>query len=272
MDSNLERLIEIDRADRAIARLSDEVTALPKHLAAIESKLADIKARVQGVQEAIKAQDATRRRHESDIQDLQQKISKLRSQSLDVKTNEQYRALLHEIEFAETEIRKREDHILEGMVTAETLAGELKRANEDLKAQTAENQREQESARALTAKDELELLDWREKRRVQREHATAEALAIYDRVSRARKTALSEGITQQCTACHVMIRPQTWNEVKSNQHLIACDSCGRILYYDPAHEPVVEEKEKKPKKARRNKVEPTQETADSSRDEGIPAV
>ena len=34
-----------------------------------------------------------------------------------------------------------------------------------------------------------------------------------------------------CTACHVALRPQLYNEVRSNETLIACESCSRILYY-----------------------------------------
>src|SRR5579884_3539269 len=169
MHPDLAHLIELERADREIARLSDEIATLPKHLAAIESKLADIKSRVQKAQEAIKAQEATRRRHESDIQDLQQKISKFKSQTLDVKTNEQYKALLHEIDFSEGEIRKHEDQILEGMSAIEALNSELKAVNEELKAQTAENEREKEAARALNAKDEKELAEWQAKRKIQRD-------------------------------------------------------------------------------------------------------
>ena len=41
----------------------------------------------------------------------------------------------------------------------------------------------------------------------------------------------------KCTACNVMLRPQTYNDVRANDRVIACDSCGRILYYVPPPEP-----------------------------------
>jgi len=34
----------------------------------------------------------------------------------------------------------------------------------------------------------------------------------------------------------VMLRPQTYNEVRSGERTIVCDSCSRILYYNPAHD------------------------------------
>ena len=37
-------------------------------------------------------------------------------------------------------------------------------------------------------------------------------------------------------ACRVMLRPQTYNEVRTGQQTIICDSCQRILYFNPAEE------------------------------------
>ncbi len=77
----------------------------------------------------------------------QQKISKYRDQSLEVKTNEQYKALMHEIQFAEQDIRTNEDKILELMVNAEAREKHVKAAEAELKAETAEIEKEKVQAR-----------------------------------------------------------------------------------------------------------------------------
>src|SRR5205823_12737689 len=69
---------------------------------------------------------------------------------------------------------------------------------------------------------------------------SADLLRHYDRVLKLRKTGLSEVRDQKCMACQVMLRPQTYNEVRSGNQVIICDSCQRILYFDPASEVVVE--------------------------------
>ncbi len=61
-------------------------------------------------------------------------------------------------------------------------------------------------------------------------------LAHYDRVAKHRGTGLAEVREQKCMACQVMLRPQTYNEVRSGERTIVCDSCSRILYYNPAHD------------------------------------
>ena len=92
------------------------------------------------------------------------------------------------------------------------------------------------------------MAEWSAQRRQLRGGITPEVLGHYDRVVAVRKTALAEARGQHCLACNVMLRPQKYDEIRSNLQILTCDSCGRILFYDPANEPAPEEKPKKKKK------------------------
>lgn len=232
----IENLLKLQDADKEIRRLQDEVAELPKRVAAIEQKLAGTKAQLEKAQAAVKADEASRRKYDSNITELRAKISKYRDQSLDVKTNEQYKALLHEIQFAEKEITANEDKILELMVNADTRDKEVKAAQADLKAETAEIEKEKEQARQTTAEDEKQLAEWRAKRDQLRSGVREDLLRHYERVSKFRGSGISEVRDQKCMACRVMLRPQTYNEVRSGTQTIICDSCQRILYFDPKEE------------------------------------
>jgi len=234
MTSDLQNLIALQQIDSHIAALRAEVASLPKHVAEIEAKLAGSKAKVETATAAGKADDAARRKHESDIQDQQQKISKYRDQSLNVKTNDEYRALMHEIQFAEANIAKLEDKILEIMVAADVRKETLKKAEAELKAGTAENEREKEDVRQRTAADEKELAELTAKRNGLRAAVGEDALRHYDRVLLLRKTALAAVYqNQMCSGCSVLLRPQVFQEVMTNQQFLTCDTCKRILYYVP---------------------------------------
>jgi len=233
---DIENLLKLQEADKEIRRLQDEVAALPKRVAVIEKKLAGTNAQLEKAQAAVKADEANRRKFETTIADLRGKISKYRDQSLDVKTNDQYKALLHEIQFAEKEIAANEDKILELMVNAEVRDKEVKAAQAEHKAETAEIEKEKEEARQVTAADEKQLAEWRGKREKMRAGVNEDLLRHYERVSKFRGTGLSEVLDHKCTACQVMLRPQTYNEIRGGQQTIVCDSCQRILYFNPAHE------------------------------------
>ena len=247
MNPDLERLIELEKVDREVARLSDEVAALPKRVTAIEEKLAEHKAAVEKAKAKIKNNETGRRQLEADIKGFQEKIVKYRSQSSSVKTNDEYRALMHEVEFAEKQISGCEDKILELMISLESEEKALKQAEADLKTEAADVEREKAEARVRTAEDEKLLAGLREKRTTLRSGVNDSALAHYDRVMRQRKSAISEARDQKCMACFVLVRPQTWQEIRNNEQIVTCSSCGRILYFDPANEVVPEAPKKKAK-------------------------
>ncbi len=233
---DIENLLKLQDVDKEIRRLQDEIAEFPKRIAAIEQKLAGTKAGLEKAQAAVKADEAARRKFETNISDLRGKISKYRDQSLDVKTNEQYKALLHEIQFTEKEITTNEDKILELMVNADARDKEVKAAQAELKAETAEIEKEKEDARQRTAVDEKLLSEAHARRSQLRTGVDESLLRHYERVSKFRGSGISEVRDHKCMACQVMLRPQTYNEIRTGQHVVVCDSCQRILYFDPKEE------------------------------------
>lgn len=233
---DIDKLLELQTADKEIRRLQDEVAALPKRVAVIEQKLAGTQAQLEKARAAAKGDEANRKKFEANIKDLQGKISKYRDQSLDVKTNEQYKALLHEIQFAETEIRLNEDRILEVMVNVDARDKEVKAAEAELKAETAEIDKEKEDARRVTAEDQKKLSEWNAKRDSLRHGISEDVLRQYERVAKFRGTGLAEVRDQKCTGCQVKLRPQTYNEVRNGEKVMVCESCSRVYYFNPANE------------------------------------
>ena len=270
MNADLERLIELEKVDREAARLIEEVAGLPKRVAAIEAKLAEHKAAVEKAKAQIKSNESSRRQLEADIKGFQEKIVKYRSQSSSVKTNDEYRALMHEVEFAEKQISGCEDKILELMLALESEEKALKVAEAELKTETADVEKEKAEARVRTAEDEKLLGGLKEKRTELRSGINDTALAHYDRVMRQRKSAIAEAREQKCMACFVMVRPQTWQEIRSNEQIVTCNSCGRILYFDPANEVMPEPAPAKKKAKARVEVEPESEPTPESTPETTP--
>jgi predicted nucleic acid-binding Zn-ribbon protein len=254
----IENLLHLQEADKAIRRLQDEIAELPKRVAVIEHKLADTKLELEKAQAAVKADEAARRKYETGITDLRGKISKYRDQSLDVKTNEQYKALLHEIQFAEKEIAATEDKILELMVNADARDKQVKAAQAELKAEAAEIEKEKEQARQRTAEDEKQLTEWRGKREQMRAGVNEDLLRHYERVSKFRGSGISEVLDHKCMACQVMLRPQIYNDVRTGQQTVVCDSCQRILYFNPANEMQALEPEHKRSRRHHPKIDAPQ--------------
>lgn len=237
MHPDLAKLMELQEVEGEMKRLNAEIASLPKRLQAIETKLNAAKARVEKAKADIKADEMAKRKHESDIQGQHEKIRKFREQSSSVKTNDQYKALMSEISFAEQEIRTLEDKILESMEDAENKERQLKAAEADFKAESAEIEKEKNEARAITEKDEKRLAELRQSQAGLRTGISEESLHQYDRVAKHRGTGLAEARDQRCLGCQIMLRPQVFAEIRKGERPIACDSCGRLLYYIPSDKP-----------------------------------
>ncbi len=232
MHPDLKLVIELQSVDQQIARLTAEIAYLPKHIAEIEGKLRSALAQVEADRQTLAAHYKERRRLEGEIQILREKISKYKDQSLEVKTNEQYRALQHEIDFAESEIRKFEDQILEKMVLDDDLEAAVKRAQARLEEEKVKVEKEKAEATAQTRADEEEMAGLKQHRQELQAQVSPEVYGEYAHLMQIRKgTAVAEVRDGSCSVCRVLLRPQVFNEVKTNELVRFCENCHRILYY-----------------------------------------
>src|ERR1700758_5031354 len=151
---DLKLVIRLQDIDNRLADLAREIATLPKHIAEIEKKLLTHERKLEADRAALSANQKERKKCEGDIQVQEQKISKLKDQMLQAKTNDQYRAFQNEIDFCTKEIRKAEDRILELMGESESLDKNVKAAELSLKAEKAEVEKEKTRARDRTAVDE----------------------------------------------------------------------------------------------------------------------
>jgi predicted nucleic acid-binding Zn-ribbon protein len=236
---DLQLVIRLQEIDNRLADLTREIAALPKHIAEIEKKLGAHERKLEADRAALAANLKERKKCEVDIQTQDQKISKLKDQMLQAKTNEQYRAFQNEIDFCQNEIRKAEDRILELMGESEPLDRNVKAAELALKAEKAEVEKEKQQARERTAVDEKAAAELnRERADIAKSVGTA-TYNQYERVRKARRgIGVAEALDGRCSACQMLMRPQFFQELKRGDKVMSCESCLRILYYNP---PVKEE-------------------------------
>ena len=128
MNADLERLIALQRLDTASHDATRRLAEEPERIKALDARIETAKHRVAAAKEQLAANQSARREIEKDVAVHQGRLSKFREQAMAVKTNQEYHAIQHEIAFAQTEIKTREDRILELMVQADDLTASVKRA------------------------------------------------------------------------------------------------------------------------------------------------
>ena len=232
MHPDLKNLIELQQVDQKIAELATLIDSLPAQIQTLQSQLDEFIHALEERKKRLAANQKERKELEGEIKDIQEKISKHKDQLFQVKTNEQYRAMLKEIEGEEANIRKIEDQLLEEMIEAEDIQKYI---------QEAASRLESEKARVASEIKRLESErqgDIQERERVQARRQEIHAalgepvLNLYERTRAARRgLAVAQARDGLCTACNVLLRPQVYNEVRTNEAILTCDNCSRILYY-----------------------------------------
>jgi predicted nucleic acid-binding Zn-ribbon protein len=238
MHPDLQKLMELQQMDLEAKRLRDEIAALPKTVAQLDARAKATAGQRAVVIELIAKEEALRRRQESDVKDQQAKIAKIRKQ-LDLATDtKQVTAFEHEIAFARAAIAKLEDAELESMERSEHLDAQKLVADKAVAEAEAKHRQERERAIATIAADKTRLVEVETARGMKRASVGDVALSMYDRIAKAKGTGLAEALNQKCTACQMMLRPQRWNELRNREveDIMTCESCGRLLWYDPARD------------------------------------
>lgn len=231
---DLERAIRLQILDDRVAVLAKEVAALPGHIAVIEKKLESHQRRLDVDKAALVANQKDRKTAEQDIQANEQKISKLKGQMMDAKTNDQYRAFQHEIGFCEQEIRRHEDRILELMSSAEPLDKAVKTAEAALAVERKAVEAEKAQARERTAVDKKEMDTLAAEKATIVATMDAKLASEYERIRKGRAgVAVAEVLEGKCSKCFIQVRPQFLQELKKGESIMICESCKRMLYWNP---------------------------------------
>ncbi len=234
MLSDLKLVIRLQEIDNRLRDLGREIAALPKHIAEIEKKLVSHERKLEADRAALAANQKERKKCDGDIQAQDQKISKLKDQMLQAKTNDQYRAFQNEIEFCQNEIRKSEDRILELMNESEPLDKNVKAAEAALKAEKTEVEAEKGLARERTAVDQKAAQELNTERAALVAGITPATYKNYERIRKGRRgIAVAEAVDGRCSACNMIIRLQFFQDLKKGDQIMSCESCQRILYYNP---------------------------------------
>jgi predicted nucleic acid-binding Zn-ribbon protein len=236
MQAHIEHLVKLQEVDLERTRLLQVQRSLPGEIAKADAALAANQARVAEASDGLVREESLRARLEREVQGHRQKAARYRAQQDAVTTPAQAEAIEHEVRFAETEIQRLEDEEFASLERTETYEGALAAA----RAQVEESAIALEKTRQRIALSQKELTqqqaDLEAQRATLRQEIEPEWLTRFDRLAASRGTGIARVDNQQCTGCRMGVRPQVWNQLREGE-LLPCDSCGRLLYWDPAMAP-----------------------------------
>ena len=240
MTPDLERLIKLQHLASTIDEARLEIAAHPQRLADAEARLDQATQALDAAKHRLKTSQDSRRDLEREAAVFQGRLTKFKEQLSAVKTNREYTAMQHEIEAAQRDLGAVEEKILERMMEADAVAGEVKEAEASLATQKKAIDAEKKTLADDLTLVEASLKDASEKRAALVAQTDPSLIARFEQVAKVRKgVALSRATYDGlCTACHVRLRPHVFQQIRTNDSIIQCDSCQRIMYYLPPPPPV----------------------------------
>ena len=226
-----DQLVSLQEHDRRMARLRRERESIPRRRAQLEAALADLGTAREEAEQAWKSGVAEAHRLDLEVEALRARIRRFQAQQLEVKSNDDYRTLVREIEEHQRKIRGLEDRELEQMEENEALRARAESRKKAL-AEDEKAVREEEASmgvRAARIEEELDALE--AERREMIEDVDPAWLSRYDRLlDHVGDFAVVPVENGTCGGCHMKLPPQVVHDARRAESIIACAFCGRLLY------------------------------------------
>jgi hypothetical protein len=230
--SELEQLLILQDRDQKIRQIRTEIETVPLRRSSLEAQLAASRASVEGLKQRARQVEIDRKRLELDVGTRTETVSRLKTQQYQTRKNEEFRAIGHEIERYENEIRKIEDDELELMVLADKVKADL--AEEEKKATAAQNSIARQTADLEEKSKALEsqLQGLSKERSELAGKIDEDLLGRFERLFKSKGDAAVVAIEHGvCTGCHMKVTTATAAQVRAGKEIVSCENCGRILYF-----------------------------------------
>jgi predicted nucleic acid-binding Zn-ribbon protein len=197
-----------------------------KALAAAESGLSSYENQLEDVSKKQK-------NSEWELEDLQEKIRQIdrKLYSGTTKDPKELVNLEKEGKSLKSQIKPKEDALLDFMSQMEEIEANIKTAVEEVERLKQDWEQRQETLGQRNSEIEALLTKLKEERVTLAEQLDSEVLNTYERVRLSRGQAVTRVERGKCQGCHIAVPTSQWQKVKAGD-LIQCNSCSRILYLE----------------------------------------
>ena len=232
MHSELEQLLVLQDRQQKIRQIQAEIKTLPLERAHLESQLTASAAGVESLKQKARQIEIERKNLELDVGTRTESIARLKTQQYQTRKNEEFRAIGHEIERYENEIRKLEDQELELMIEADRIKGEVEAADKNSRATKESVSRQlgdlETKSKALDAQQQNLEAERQKLAALIDDDLLDQFERLFNSKGDAAIVAVQHGV---CTGCHMKVTTATASRVKAGKELVSCEQCGRILYF-----------------------------------------
>lgn len=233
MDPEIEKLLILQDRDSKRWQTEHQLALLPRERQNLEAKIAGEKGDLQSARDAFKALELRRRELEKEIQEAEEKIIKYKTQQMQVKKNEEYQALNHEIETLQAKVSALEEEEIRILLEIDEGRVKLDATEKNAEERISLLQKEVSSINTREQTLNIELVSLRAEVTQLENTVHPEFLVAYQR-ARGRKINPPWVVpleNQKCQGCHLKVSGEVASAVRKHNGPVHCDSCGRVVYW-----------------------------------------
>lgn len=226
------KLIALQERDSRRLTLDQQLKNVPREIAAVEARIAAEKLAIEAAKAEWHGLESKRKLLETEIQSAEGKVAKYRTQQLEVRKNDEYRALTHEIETTEGIIGGFEEEELKIMYLIDEAKKRFAAAEADLKKNIIGHETKIRTLRERETQLQGELKAAIETVAAARPEVPESALKIYDRIAVKPGHPVCVPVSsEKCGGCHLKVPTHIQVMAKTGNEIATCDQCGRIVYW-----------------------------------------
>ena len=245
MNEWMRRLADLQDLDLRVAKLKEQLAKVPEKRREAEQQYAAENAAVATARKAYQDAEMANRRFDGEIAALKERKKNFQSKSAMIKSNDEYRAAMLQIELCDHAIADWEEKQLEAMMKLDDLQRQVREREEELAA--GKKRAEVILADLVTRQRNCEtaIAELQAKRPALIEGIPAQPLSRYERLRTRWDTGPALPFVvcidgRNCGRCHIELPNQVVsNARKSNpqgeveeKDIISCPSCSAMLYVD----------------------------------------
>ena len=228
----MKALVEVQGIDSDIAKKVAIMEAIPKKVSSVEQPLREARSLYEKAKQKSEAHVKKKKEKEGLLDEINEKIRKLRGRTSEIKTNKEYQAHLKEIEAVETQQRGVEEEVLFLMEAVDTAQRELKGDEGKVKIEEERIEAFKKKLEEEVGETEKELDELKLQREQLVKGIEGELYHLYVQLLETKRgLAVVETRGEVCQGCYMNIPPQLFVEIKKNEKIIQCPQCNRILYW-----------------------------------------
>jgi len=232
VDPQIEKLLIVQHRDVDFLKIQQDLARLPTERTAMEAVIKREEADIEVARQALLSKELKRKEMDAELNTKEATLLRFRTQQSEVKKNDEYKALSHEIEQTEAAISELEESEIELLLEIDIVKEQFEKEKAEIQERIVAQRKEIDRMTEREAVLKASLEDAGAKVAEARIVTDASYLEQYDRVKKTvkRPPFVTPIEAHKCTGCHLKVSNEVALEVLKADEPHFCDQCARIVY------------------------------------------